>query len=189
MTDLDDEALSGRRTIRRVALVVGLVLVGFFALLATRDVQRNQPSFAIVGEVAPPVAGTSYDGRPFDLEAVLADRQWVVVNFFASWCTPCITENPELIEFSRRHAGGDVVLVGVAMDDTADDVAAFFDRYGGDWPVIVGNDTTNGIVVDYGIQAPPSTLIIRPDGRVVDMLIGATTADQLDGLLAEAGWS
>ncbi len=158
------------------AVVVVLLIV----VLATRDAERNQPGRgALLGAVVPAVAGPTLDGSTFDIDDQRG--RWVVVNFFASWCPPCRTEHPELARFAADHGSGDAVLVSVAMNDRLDDVVAFFDDLGGDWPVLA-TDTTS-MVIDFAVTAPPTTFLVAPSGVVVQEFVGPVTADQLDGTI------
>jgi len=177
-----------RRTLSGVQVsagVVGIVAVAFVVLLFTSDPYQNPINTQVVGQSVPSVSGESYDGGSFDLDEILAsnrvlpvaEQEWVVVNFFASWCVPCITENPELIRFDEQGAACPTRLVGVAINDTRDDVAEFFHERGGDWPVIVGD--TNSMIIDFGVTAPPETLIVAPSGLVTSKILGATTYEQL----------
>ena len=86
----------------------------------------------------------------------------MVLNFFASWCMPCLEEHPELLAFDAAHrAEGDAVLVSVTFDDKADDARAFFEEHGGAWPVI--DDPENSIGVAYGVAQVPETFVIAPE--------------------------
>lgn len=182
--------VQGPSSIKIIAGSVGVVIVAFIVLLATRDAQQNEASDEPIGQGAPPIAGTSYDGTEFDLEEVLlanrnlafADREFVIVNFFASWCIPCRTEHPELIRLDTEGARCPTRLVGVAVSDTAADVAAFFDELGGDWPVLVGD--TSGMIVDLSVVAPPETIVIEPDGQVVAKFVGPVTVEAIDSVLS-----
>ncbi|MEM7285392.1 MAG: TlpA disulfide reductase family protein [Actinomycetota bacterium] len=185
-----DAAGGGLTSIQIVAASVGIVIVAFIVLLATRDVQQNEASDEPIGGGVPPIAGVSYDGAEFDIDDVLtanrslafADREWTVINFFASWCIPCRTEHPELVRLDAEGARCPTRLVGVAVSDSADDVTAFFDELGGEWPVLVGD--TSGMIVDLSVVAPPETVIVDPDGQVTAKFVGAVTYEAIDQVLS-----
>ena len=188
MTDPARE--SSLSPIRLAALGAGVIFVAFIVLLATRDVQRNEPNSAIVGRAVPPVSGVSYDGEPFDIDTILAanrglapqEQTWVVVNFFASWCTGCRQEHADLIRFDNEGASCPTQLVGVTFQDSDENVAEYFDDLGGDWPVLVGD--TAPMVIDFSVLTAPETIIVAPSGLVANKIIGATTYEQLSGTVA-----
>ena len=76
----------GSKLARNAAIVVGLVLVALIALLATRGTSKPISS-QIVGQAAPDFSGTTLDGSTFRMANHRGE--WVLVNFFATWCTPC----------------------------------------------------------------------------------------------------
>ena len=107
----------------------------------------------------------------------------MVLNFFASWCVPCLEEHPELLAFDAAHrAEGDAVLVSTTFDDRADDARAFFDEHGGTWPVI--DDPENSIGVAYGVAQVPETFVISPNGTVVQRFAGPVSRGALEELIA-----
>ncbi|MGE0879678.1 MAG: TlpA family protein disulfide reductase [Acidimicrobiia bacterium] len=185
-TQVDAPAVAVRRGKRRlgpiVAGAVGIVLALFVFLLATRDPAVNRLSKSpLIGKAAPTVTGATLDGQQFDLSSFRG--RWVMLNFFASWCVPCQQEHPELVSFSRRHAQiGDAEVVSIVFNDTAAEAKAYFDKNGGEWPVIT--DTAGRYASSYGVSAPPETYIIDPDGIVRQKFIGAVTTDGLDVQLA-----
>jgi cytochrome c biogenesis protein CcmG/thiol:disulfide interchange protein DsbE len=121
-------------------------------------------------------------GDEFDIDAHRG--RWVVVNFFATWCPPCVEEHPELVAFDERN-GSRVQLVSVAFDDTeVDAVERFFADNGGDWPVITSG--AGGASLDYGVKKLPESFLVDPSGTVVAKINGGVTAAQLDALIAEA---
>ena len=187
MTDASDGDLeaTGPSSIKIIAGSVGVVIIAFIVLLATRDVQENEASDEPIGQGAPPIAGMSYDGTEFDLDDILADnrnlafadREFVIVNFFASWCIPCRTEHPELIRLDTEGASCPTRLVGVAVSDSAGDVEAFFGELGGDWPVLVGD--TSSMAIDFSVLTAPETFVIAPNGVVTAKFFGAVEYEQL----------
>jgi cytochrome c biogenesis protein CcmG, thiol:disulfide interchange protein DsbE len=181
-----DVAEAVDRPPRRVALigatVVAVVLVAFVVVLATRDPATDRQSESpLIGRVAPALTGetiTDAGGPTYDLD--LQRGQWVVVNFFATWCTPCITEHPELVEFADRHAAtGDASVVSVVFDDQPSNVTEFFEENGGSWPVVDGE----GVILDWAVAQVPESFLVNPDGVVAARITGGVTADGLDDLL------
>jgi len=158
------------------------VVAVLVVVLATRppasDVVAPSP---LVGRPAPEVEGPGLDGATVRLSDLRG--RWVVVNFFATWCVPCLQEHPELVRFSDRHPPERVRVLAVVYDDQPEDVARFFRERGGDWPVV--DDV--GAKVDFGVRGVPESFLVDPDGVVRTRLVGGVTADGLDGLLRQAG--
>lgn len=188
-TDADlplDDATDGGGEPRLAMIVVGIVAVvaiGFVAILATRDTageggRRSQ----LIGQLAPAVAGETLDGGTFDLASHRG--RWVIVNFFATWCTPCIVEHPELVTFQERHRElGDASVVSVVFDDDPDEARRFFEDRGGDWPVVVDGDRS--IAVAYGVPQVPESFVVSPNGTVAQLFTGGVTAAQLDDVIEQ----
>jgi cytochrome c biogenesis protein CcmG/thiol:disulfide interchange protein DsbE len=166
---------------RYVAIAVGVVVVGLIVVLATRP-SGDQMEAKIVGRAVPPLTGETLDGQTFDIDRYRGD--WVVVNFFAEWCTECRVEHPELVEFSEAHQAADdgVHLVSVVYSDEPANVREFFQQQGGDWPVVIG-ETTGRIALDFGVSGVPESYVVAPDGTVVAKFTGVTQAG-LDRVIA-----
>jgi cytochrome c biogenesis protein CcmG/thiol:disulfide interchange protein DsbE len=164
------------------AVAIAVIVALMVAVLATRDPSTERASQSpLIGELAPAAAGTTIDGE----EVSIDDHRgrWVMLNFFGSWCTPCLEEHPELNAFDVAHqAEGDAVLMSVTFDDKADKAREFFDEHGGDWPVI--DDPENSIGVAYGVAQVPETFVIAPNGVVVQRFAGAVTRAELDEVIA-----
>lgn len=161
------------------AAIVAAILALFVLLLATSDTeQTGSANFEIINQIGPDFTGPTIGGGEFSLREHRGD--WVVLNFFASWCVGCRVEHPELIEFSERHANDNVQLVSVMFGDTEKKALEFFEELGGEWPTLV--EGTGRIGIDYSVTAVPETLLISPSGRVVFKWLGSrgVTADGLD---------
>ena len=180
--ELDRAAARGPRTALVVSVAIAVVVALLVLVLATRDSSNERTTQSpLIGKIAPPTEGATIDGGHFSL----ADQRgrWVLLNFFASWCTPCLEEHPELAAFDAAHrAEGDAVLVSATFDDTADDARAFFEEHGGSWPVI--DDPENSLGVAYGVAQVPETFVIAPNGTVVQRFAGPVTRAALDDLIA-----
>lgn len=109
-------------------------------------------AFDLVDTAGKPQRLADYKGR------------WVVLNFWATWCVPCIQEIPEISGFHKSH--GDVVVIGVAMDgENADKVKAFAKKVGHDYPLVLSNDAIEKQLGEP--KALPTTRVYDPSGKLV----------------------
>jgi cytochrome c biogenesis protein CcmG/thiol:disulfide interchange protein DsbE len=170
------------RTALIASVVVGLVMVLLVALLITRDpAEERQTASPLIGKAAPALGGKVLRGDAFDLGAT---DDWVVVNFFASWCTPCIREHPQLREFQAAHEeAGDARVVSVVYGDTSARVEEFFDENGGDWTVL--DDDDGRTALDWAVAKVPESFVVAPDGTVVQRFAtgNGVTRAQLDAVI------
>jgi len=167
-----------------LAALPPLALLGFGL---TRDV-KTLPS-ALIGVQAPEFRLESmYDASD---SISLADHRGrvVVLNYFASWCLPCIVEHPELVRLRADYDPDDVTLLGVLYQDVPENGRAFMRRHGGEWPSVVDYDSR--MAIRYGVYGAPETFLISPRGRIAYKLVGPLDAHtapvfraKLDSLLA-----
>lgn len=171
------------RVTRVAAILVGIVMAALVVLLATRG-SSTPISSRIVGQAAPTFTGETLDGSAFDL--AMHRGEWVVVNFFATWCTECRLEDPQIDQFLRQNRGEPVTVVSVAFSDDADAIRSYFEaRPGEDWPVIASG--TGRIALDYGVTRVPESYVVHPSGLVVAGFFGGVTADGLEQVIADNG--
>ena len=143
------------------------------------DRQVDSP---LLGRTAPRIEGTTIEDRAFD--SATYDGRWLLVNFFATWCVPCVQEHPELREFQAAQlAAGEANVISVVFDDDAGSVRRFFAREGGDWPVVLAESTT---ISEWGVAGVPESYLVDPAGTVRYKLIGGVTAEGLTELLDAA---
>jgi cytochrome c biogenesis protein CcmG/thiol:disulfide interchange protein DsbE len=187
--DLEDRADelapdSRRRGIRAAVLVVpiAVVLLVLIVVLATRDPATDRRvDSPLVGQPAPRISGTTLEDQEFDSSTY--DGRWLVVNFFATWCVPCVKEHPELVAFEEAHReAGDANVISVVFEDDAASVQRFFERNGGEWPVVFGQST---VIADWGVSGVPEPYVVDPGGLVAAKVVGGVTAAGLDDLLAD----
>ena len=157
-----------------VAALLPLILLGgWAALLLARDAG---PRGASIGSQAPEFAVADLDGNPIRL-ADLRGRP-VIVNFWASWCGPCVDEFPLLDAAAARHRADGLALVGIVFRDNSEAARAFMQRMGAEWPAAM--DPGEEIAERYGIYGPPETFFIGPDGVVAARQIGPLTGADLE---------
>ena len=158
-----------------------VVLAAFIGVLATGGDDGGVRS-ALIGRTAPGIAGETIDGATYDLDEHRGE--FVVVNFFATWCVPCIREHPELVEFEERHREtGDASVVSVVFDSRPQQVREFFAENGGEWPVVLDPDGRTSL--EYGVTGVPESYLLGPDGTVLIKIEGGVTSEALDDLLEQ----
>jgi cytochrome c biogenesis protein CcmG, thiol:disulfide interchange protein DsbE len=164
------------------AALAPLVVVALW--VAVLLVRPTGPMPARVGDPAPAFALADLDGNPVSL-ADLRGRP-VIVNFWASWCGPCVQEFPLLRGAAAAHAADGLAIVGIVFQDRSEAARAFLARMGAAWPGVM--DPGDAVATRYGIIWPPDSFFIDRDGVVVTRQIGQLSAADLErGLAAILG--
>ncbi len=178
---MSDVAIKRTHPTRIAAIAVGAIMVLLVILLVFAKTGERDTTTSLIGQPAPGIRGDVVVGQRFDLGA--SDR-WVVVNFFATWCAPCIAEHPQLRAFAADHAAkGDARVVSVVYDDKSADVKAFFKNNGGDWSVF---DSDNGrTALDWGVAKIPESYLVSPTGIVVQRFVSGVTRGELDSIISQ----
>ena len=109
--------------------------------------------------------------------------KWVVINFWATWCGPCMVEIPELIDFHERHKDDDAIVIGVNFEQIeTPDLVKFIDEMGINYLVVRAGDTP--ILPFEPLKGLPSTFFVDPHGEYVASHAGPVDAAAIDDFLA-----
>lgn len=176
-----DHPAPTRRVAPWLAGGVGLVVVGLLALLliAGDGGVSETAATPLLDQPAPNVSGTEADGTIFTLSH--RKGSWVVLNFFAPDCIPCIDEHPDLVRFVEQQASlgnNGAEFYSIVQSGSRADVEAFFERYGGDWPIVYDDEFE--FQTQFGVAQVPETWVVDPNGVVRGRVIGRiASADSL----------
>lgn len=129
------------------------------------------------GRAAPALSGQTLGGATVTAEA-LAGRT-VVLNFWASWCVPCVSEHSHLLQAARVFP--DVAFLGVLYNDTPANAQGFLARYGSAYDHLL--DPTGRLSIDYGVAGVPETYVIGPDGVILKKFVGPVSFPMLAAVL------
>ncbi|CAN5864572.1 hypothetical protein BH24ACT3_BH24ACT3_10610 [soil metagenome] len=131
----------------------------------------------ITGEPAPAVTFTRFEGG----EASLADYRGapVVVNFFATWCTPCIREMPGFEQVHQRR--DEITFLGVNTQDSLEDGRALAERTGVTYDLARDPDGT--VLEAFQPIGMPTTVLVRADGTIAEVHTGELSPTELDALI------
>ncbi|PTQ88078.1 TlpA family protein disulfide reductase [Nitrosomonas ureae] len=114
--------------------------------------------------------------------------QWLgkvmVVNFWATWCTPCREEIPEFIEAQKKYGEQGLIFIGIAIDQ-ADKVKMFSQEFGINYPVLVGSFNTWSLLEAAGNRhsALPYTVVINRSGELVENYLGRVDLKKLEKMV------
>lgn len=173
---------------KRPAVTIGAVVVLAVAAVGvwtTRSANPDGPASPVRPQ-RPPAASAVID-QPFELfdgeVARLTDWRGtpMVVNFWASWCPPCVAEMRDALEPMHQEIGDRVVFLGLNLQDTPDRADAIVDQTGVTY--MLGLDPAGELFTASGGFGMPTTLFIDANGSVVDSHTGAFTFDQLRSLI------
>jgi cytochrome c biogenesis protein CcmG/thiol:disulfide interchange protein DsbE len=174
--------VSGAGRWRWLAVPILVLPIGWLLFTGLGRDPRLIPS-PLLGKPLPALTGTTLDGTPWS-SATLAGKP-ALINVWASWCRPCVAEHPLLLDAARQHAG-ELQVVGVLYQDTADGAAAFLAHYGdGGWPDV--DDASGRIAVGLGVTGPPETFFVDADGVVRYRHVGPLSPEVLSEQLAALG--
>jgi cytochrome c biogenesis protein CcmG/thiol:disulfide interchange protein DsbE len=163
------------------AAVVPLALIALLAGVLAISSGALAPALR-VGDPAPEFALADLDGEPVRLSDHAG--QVVLVNFWASWCLPCVDEFPLLDEALAAHADEGLVVIGIVYRDRSEAARDFAAGFGADWPLAM--DPGEQVADRYGVFGPPESWVIGRDGRVTSRQIGPYDAAALEAAIAEA---
>lgn len=124
---------------------------------------------------------TLQDGSTQPLRDILGDKP-TVVNFFASWCPPCIAEMPDFQTVSQE-AGTEVDFIGVALQDRPEDASRIVEQTGITYPWY--RDIRGDLLAAFGGIQMPSTVFIDADGSILELKSGTVSINELRGRLGE----
>lgn len=162
-------------------IVIFAAIAAMFAFALRSGDPSKLPS-ALIGKAVPemtlpPLAGLRENGVqvPGISTAVLRDGQPTVVNFFASWCAPCVQEHPLLIELRARTG---VRIFGVNYKDPDPGGRRFLGRYGNPYAA-VGTDDAGRAALEWGVYGMPETFVVDGQGRIAFKHVGPITSEVL----------
>jgi thiol-disulfide isomerase/thioredoxin len=169
---------------RRLLWMVAVFLAGAVVYMGSRAPKpANAPANSgksAQPQTAPDFTLKSIDGQPVTLSSFRG--KVVLLDFWATWCTPCRSEIPRFIEWQQKYRDKGFVVLGVSMDDSSKDAANYAREMKMTYPVVMA---TSDVADSYGgVLGLPVNLLISRDGRIISKDVGATDLNALEKQIA-----
>jgi cytochrome c biogenesis protein CcmG/thiol:disulfide interchange protein DsbE len=171
----------GAAWLAMAAVAVALLLVYLAPGVTTPlhdDDEDHAADAALVGMDAP-LHFTLKDMNGVDVKLESFRGKIIFLNFWATWCPPCKVEIPDLIQLQTKYSD-DVVILGVSIDDTAEQLKPFAAEYRVNYPLLIGNGREDVQDAFGPMWALPSTAIIGRDGKIARKHTGIRTKEQFE---------
>jgi thiol-disulfide isomerase/thioredoxin len=142
-------------------------------LLVAASVQADSENYTFTDLHGNPVKLADYKGK------------WVVVNYWATWCPPCLAEIPELVHFHETHKDVDAVVLGMNMEEVErESLVSFVDDNMMSYPVV---PMSREMPLLGAVPGLPTTYLLDPQGKPAAVQVGEVTQEMLEEFMAKYG--
>ncbi len=169
---------------KKLALILSVAVVAFVAGVSVRGLlsaplTSPTPSNQSLTEFTLP----DLSNKPHSI------KEWqgkiLVINFWATWCPPCLKEMPEFVAMQDEHSAKGLQFIGIALDEP-EPVKAFIETHKITYPILLGDDRGMKIAHDLGnvVDTVPFTVIVDQKGTIVTRKLGTLSKDELLKIVA-----
>ena len=154
-------------------LLFAVAALGFVCLLTGHSASAKvAPDEALVGVNTPDAT----------ISGLTAEKP-LYLNFWATWCPPCVAEMPAIEEMHKKY-GDRINFAAISVDERAEDARVMIEKRGMTVPVYTGN--LNKMAQDYRLDAIPYSVLVGKDGAIIAEQVGGMSAAELEAFLAKA---
>lgn len=163
-------------------LLFGLLLIGIAWIFFSHYSGAKRPAAATAQQASAPdftlpnVAGGSLTLSSYRGKVVLLD-------FWATWCTPCREEIPQFVQWQKLYGDKGLQIIGVSLDDSPEPVRDFYSKFRMNYPVVMGNAKTGELY--GGVLGLPIAFLVDRDGRISAKRIGPIDPAAFEGQIVK----
>ena len=171
---------------KKIVLILPLILLTiiclFFLLFILLEKNPNEPPSALLYKDLPTFTSNNLYNKNINLGSNDLKEKYTLINFFASWCTPCRVEHHFFFEIKKENP--DLFILGLAHKDDPNDSKKYLEEEGDPYS-FVGIDQDGKIAFEFGVFGLPETFIINSDGQIIFKHTGPLTKKIIDNEIAK----
>ena len=147
-----------------------------------REKVTDKSPISVVGELRPEFSLPDLEDKQHNISEW--DGKIRLVNFWATWCPPCLREMPAFVEMQEQYANKNFVIIGVAID-RKDAVQDFVDTIGVNYPILYGEMAALELTTSYGnrLGVLPFSVFVGADNKIISVHNGEITAETIKNVL------
>mgnify|MGYP000005615697 FL=1 len=163
---------------KKIVLILPLILLTiiclFFLLFILLEKNPNEPPSALLYKDLPTFTSNNLYNKNINLGSNDLKEKYTLINFFASWCTPCRVEHHFFFEIKKENP--DLFILGLAHKDDPNDSKKYLKEEGNPYS-FVGLDQDGKIAFEFGVFGLPETFIVNSDGKIIFKHTGPLTKE------------
>ena len=160
-----------QKIIKIIILLIFLFIVGIFYISLTRDTNYNTSS--LINKDTPEFKIISFDDLNFYTKDDIKKNNYTLINFWASWCTPCKIEHPILMKLSQKK---NLMLFGINFKDKDPKAETFLSELGNPYDLLA-KDENGKQSVKFGIYGIPESILINKELMIIQKFVGPLSVD------------
>ena len=163
-----------RKTILIIPLVILTSVCLFFLLFILFKKDPNSPPSALLNKNLPVFSSTNLYNNNENLVTDNLKGKYILINFFASWCTPCRAEHHLFFKIKKENP--DLFILGFSHKDDPNDSIKYLKEKGDPYS-FVGIDEDGKIALEFGVFGLPETFIVNSEGKIIFKHLGPLTME------------
>ena len=166
-----------QKIIKIIILFIFLFVIGIFYISLTRDTNYNTSS--LINKETPEFKIISFDESNFYTRDDLKKNNYILINFWASWCAPCKIEHPILMKLSQTK---NLMILGINFKDKETQAKTFLNELGDPYDLLA-KDKNGKQSVRFGVYGIPESILINKDLMIIQKFVGPLSFDDYNNII------
>ena len=166
-----------QKIIKIIISLIFLFLIGIFYISLTRDATYN--TSILINKDTPEFKINSFDGSNFYTRYDMKKNNYTLINFWASWCSPCKIEHPVLMKLSQKK---NLMILGVNFKDKEPQAKTFLSELGNPY-ALLAKDEDGKQSVKFGIYGIPESILIIKELMIIQKFVGPLSVDDYNDII------